>query len=176
MSKRSSFRRMKNDAYDTPLEAVSPLLRHLPARFTFDEPCAGAGLLADSLTKAGGQRGLLCDIAPRRRDVMPQDAMSLSQTKAQYIITNPPWTRELLHPLILHLCQLAPTWLLLDAGWAFTKRAGPYMDHCRKVVAVGRLRWIPGSPHTGKDDCAWYLFTHASDEPTLFFHRAEAAE
>lgn len=38
MGKRSSFRRMKNDAYDTPVEAVLPLISHLPDRFTFDEP------------------------------------------------------------------------------------------------------------------------------------------
>lgn len=176
MGKRSSFRRMKNDAYDTPVEAVLPLISHLPDRFTFDEPCAGCGQLADALKNFGGVPLSLFDIEPRRRDVRQLDAFNIADTGAQYIITNPPWTRELLHPLILHLCQLAPTWLLLDAGWAFTKRAAPYMDHCRKVVAVGRLRWIPGSPHTGKDDCAWYLFTHATDEPTLFFHRAEAAE
>ena len=163
MGKRSSFRRMKNDAYDTPRDPTIPLRPHLPAAFSFIEPCAGKGDLASHLRSFGGICLEMFDIEPRATPVNEWDAMRLRSCEAQYIITNPPWTRELLHPLILHLCQLAPTWLLLDAAWAFTKQCRPYMRHCRKVVAVGRVRWIPGSPH-------------AADEPTLFFTQPEAAE
>lgn len=173
MGKRSDFRRRKNDAYDTPIEPVLPLFPHLPERFTFDEPCAGSGQLADVLENFGGVPRRLFDIEPRRADVQKRDVFAVMQTDAQWFITNPPWTRAILHPLILHLSLIAPTWLLFDADWAFTKQAQPYMRRCRKVVAVGRVKWIPGSPHTGKDNCAWYLFTHRENEPTLFFERED---
>jgi hypothetical protein len=28
----------------------------------------------------------------------------------------------------------------------------------RKVVSVGRVKWMPDSDSTGKDNAAWYLF------------------
>jgi len=73
-------------------------------------------------------------------------------------ITTPPWDRKILHPLIIHLSDQAPTWLLFDAAWMFTAQSAPYMKYCKTVIAVGRLLWIPGTTMTGKDDCAWYLF------------------
>jgi len=27
------------------------------------------------------------------------------------------------------------------------------------IVSVGRVKWIPDSKHTGKDNVCWYLFT-----------------
>ena len=51
-----------------------------------------------------------------------------------------------------------PTWLLFDADWAHTKQARPYLKYCDKIVSVGRVKWIPDSKMTGKDNCAWYLF------------------
>ena len=46
------------------------------------------------------------------------------------------------------------------------------MKRCRKVVSVGRLKWIPGSKHTGKDNCAWYLFGFAPLGAPRFYERA----
>jgi hypothetical protein len=48
--------------------------------------------------------------------------------------------------------------LLIDSDWAYTKQAAPFIPHCQKIVAIGRLKWIPGSKYTGKENCAWYLF------------------
>jgi hypothetical protein len=42
MGKRSDFRRVERDAYNTPLSAVLPLLQALPAGTRFIEPCCGA--------------------------------------------------------------------------------------------------------------------------------------
>ena len=39
-----------------------------------------------------------------------------------FIITNSPYTREVLHQLISHFEQIAPTWLLLAADWVSTLR------------------------------------------------------
>jgi len=77
---------------------------------------------------------------------------------SHFFMTNPPWSREILHPIIENLRSQAPTWLLFDSDWMFTAQSNPYMKYCEVVLPVGRLKWIPGSKHTGKDNCAWYLF------------------
>ena len=47
MGKRSDFERKPRDFYPTPMEAVEPLLPHLPEGFKFAEPCAGNGALVE---------------------------------------------------------------------------------------------------------------------------------
>ena len=37
-------------------------------------------------------------------------------------------------------------------------KANPYLDQCSHIVSVGRVKWIADTPHTGKDNCAWYRF------------------
>ncbi len=80
--------------------------------------------------------------------------------------------RKVLHPLIEHLSSVAPTWLLFDADWMHTKQSRPMVQRLKKVVSVGRVRWIEGTNMTGKDNCCWYLF-EARDEgqPAQFFGR-----
>lgn len=69
-----------------------------------------------------------------------------------------PWDRKLLHPMIERFTSLRPTWMLFDADWVHTKQASPYMPLLRKIVSVGRVKWIPDSKMTGKDNCSWMLF------------------
>lgn len=117
--------------------------------------------MADMLEFAGHSCTYASDLIPRRRDIYCLDALELTEVHclfADMIITNPPWSRGVLHPLILHFAQLRPTWLLFDADWAYTKQAKAYLEYCVAIVAVGRVKWIEGSLHTGKDNCAWYLF------------------
>lgn len=113
------------------------------------------------------------DIEPGDTRIRPGDALVDDLGHPEQFITNPPWTRQILHPLIERLSDIAPTWLLFDADWKHTKQARPYMKRLRKVVSVGRLKWIEGSPHDGKDNCAWYLFGRPSDDPTLFYGRSD---
>ena len=58
-----------------------------------------------------------------------------------------------------------------------TKQSRDYLQFCRKIVSVGRVKWIPDSKHTGKDNCAWYLFdTLRSGETkieTVFYGRED---
>jgi hypothetical protein len=71
---------------------------------------------------------------PQRADVTQMDAFDLSEKDcdgANYIITNPPWSRDILHPLILRFVSLRPTWLLFDADWLYTKQAKAYMPVLR---------------------------------------------
>ena len=181
MGKRSNFKRRPQDAYDTPAEAVAPLIPHLGLErkcvTTFWEPCAGAYDLARALEAHGGlQSTRASDIEPRSPFVDRADAMEIAPPLVDIIITNPPWTRSILHPMIEHFSDICPTWLLFDADWMHTKQAAPYLPRLRKIVSVGRVKWIPDSPHTGKDNVCWYLFenpVHARLGPdTEFVGRA----
>lgn len=176
MGKRSNFERVERDFYPTPREAVLPLIPHLPKvddLFGFWEPCAGNGALVDELEDLSmGWCVEAIDICPQSKEVEKGNALKrLSPVTADIIITNPPWDRKILHPMIEHFSDQAPTWLLFDADWMHTKQSIPFLPRLRKVVSVGRVKWIPDSKMTGKDNCAWYLFDKPSDEPTLFYGR-----
>ncbi len=173
MSKRSDFKRRKNDAYMTwDHRAVDALLPYLPPVY-FCEPCCGDGDIIRQLEASGNHE------CANSFDIKTgQDALSNSFTEellygADYIITNPPWTRHILHPMIEKFSEMLPTWLLFDADWMHTKQAIPYLKYCQKIVSVGRLRWIKGTKMDGKDNCAWYLFDKQREgEPIEFVGRA----
>ena len=171
MGKRSNFARVARDYYPTPGEAVEPLLPHLPESFTYIEPCAGDGALIRSLP---GHCVFAGDIEPRGADIGEFDAFAgdwLFMPDADFIITNPPWERKTLHRMI-EVFSGIPTWLLFDADWMHTRQAAPYLGILHKVVSVGRVKWIPNSAHTGKDNCAWYHFdTEAEDNGIEFVGR-----
>ena len=183
MGKRSNFERKPRDFYPTPYEAVVPLIPHLEPGTDFHEPCAGNGQLTCLLESYAGQ---MCmgesDICPqpdddgiRYEEIYEIDALKLEECgighEADIFITNPPWSRDILHPLITHLSDIAPTWLLFDADWMHTKQSAEFMPRLRKIVSVGRVKWIPDSKMTGKDNCCWYLFDKPSSEPTIFYGR-----
>jgi len=169
MGKRSSFERVARDFYPTPMAAVVPLLPHLPSVFSYVEPCAGDGALIDCLPF--GRCDWAGDIEPMRDDIARVDALETTDFTADFIITNPPWNRKILHPMIEHFSAYRPTWLLFDADWIHTKQSAPFMPLLRKVVSVGRVKWIPDSKMTGKDNCAWHLFDDYGVGPTEFIGR-----
>ena len=53
MGRRSNFPRIDKDAYDTPPEAVLPLLPYLHPGTRFIEPCGGKGALTAALEGSG---------------------------------------------------------------------------------------------------------------------------
>lgn len=151
MGKRSEFPKIEKDAYMTfDPRAIRPFFDyHKEKRFTYYEPCVGNGDLVSLLS------GFSC---VGSSDI-EKDARSFQyETDAEYFVTNPPWTRTLLHPIIENLRNQKPTWLLFDSDWLFTAQSRPYMKFCKVIIPVGRLIWIPGTTMTGKDNCAWYLF------------------
>jgi hypothetical protein len=174
MGKRSDFERRPRDFYPTPADAVTPLLPHLNAGTRFVEPCAGDGALLDHLQSAGHDCHFAHDIEPKREDIGEADALKTWWPSIVFdcFITNPPWDRKVLHPLIVHLsdhrADVAAVRRRLGAHPA--SRALP--PRLRKIVSVGRVKWIPDSPFTGKDNCAWHLFDRPADEPAVFFGRA----
>jgi hypothetical protein len=172
MGKRSNFERKERDFYETPIEATLPLIPHLGYDFTFIEPCAGAGVLIDNLEDNGGKCNFASDIVPQRGDIHMRDYAEIDTKnvlETDYIITNPPWNRILLHPMIEHFSSLCPTWLLFDADWIHTKQSIPYISKLHKIVSVGRVRWFGNT--TGKDNCAWYLFCKKPAKEIKFYGR-----
>lgn len=178
MGKRTSgdFARRKNDLYKTwDPRAVAALLPHLDPRTRFIEPCAGDGVLRDQLVAAGHSCVYAADRYPGRDDIFCMDALNASITPEMRVdcwITNPPWSRPILHPMIVHLSDQAPTWLLFDADWVHTRQARPYLPRLRTIVSVGRLKWIEGSEHDGVDNAAWYLFDKPANALPRFVGRA----
>jgi len=170
MGKRSDFERKPRDFYPTPMEAVEPLLEHLPEDFSFAEPCAGNGALIEHLETKG-----ICmwasDIEPQTEGIFKYDYSSvgfIELAESEYVITNPPWDRKILHPMIEYFAPRIQTWLLFDADWMHTKQSVPYMAMCSKIVSVGRIKWFGNM--TGKDNCAWYLFDRKVNN-TIFYGR-----
>lgn len=175
MGKRSDFPRRERDYYPTPIEAVHPLIPHLPISTTFIEPCAGDGALVAHMATFGHHCVLALDIEPQGAAIEKADALTvdgLHCSSADFIITNPPWSRPVLHQMIARFSFTLPTWLLFDADWMHTRQSAPYMPLLRKVVSVGRVRWIPGSKMTGKDNVAWHLFDAKRHGATEFVGRA----
>lgn len=174
MSKRlAKFERHPRDFYRTPYDAVTPLLPHLffDGVERFCEPCAGDGALVDHLTK----HGLICararDIEPRRADIEQKDALTTLTGNIDAFISNPPWRRDILHPLIEFLSDQHPTWLLFDADWMHTRQSAEHIKRCRKIVSVGRVSWM-GNGVSGFDNCCWYLFDRKTDRAPEFWGRA----
>ena len=168
MGKRSNFERKPRDFYPTPIEAVYPLLEHLEENFLFAEPCAGDGALISHLETKG-----VCmwasDIEPQAEGIHKNDFSEISEREvleSEFIITNPPWDRNMLHSMIEHFSSLRSTWLLFDADWAHTKQSASYMNKCAKIVSVGRIKWFGNM--TGKDNCAWHLFYNDNTETNFY--------
>ena len=117
MGKRSNFERFDRDYYTTPVEGVIPLLPHIMGKIQrFAEPCAGNGALIDHIEKNSNIETPVCtyacDIEPQRKDIIKKNALQLTKNDAvgaEVFITNPPWDRSILHPLIFHLTAFSHT-------------------------------------------------------------------
>jgi hypothetical protein len=166
MGKRSNFERREADFYPTPRAAVLPLIPYLRGIRSFAEPCAGDGALVRHLEGFG----LRCVYAGDIR--AGQDALALDHYgAADAIITNPPYV---MHALIEHFQRISPTWLLLDADWASTRQAAPFLPSCSDILAIGRVKWIEGSKYTGKDNHAWFRFDVRHHVGPVFHWRNES--
>lgn len=165
MGKRSDFDRIEKDFYRTIDNRAGIMLDRIMEYKQFNkldyyEPCAGSGDLIENLNKANHSRFTCLG----QSDIdTGKDALSLSHDDVKgvdFIITNPPWSRPLLHPMILHFIKLKPTFLLFDSDWSQNKGATPYLPYCRGIYPIGRLKWIPDTTMQSKDNCAWYLFDY----------------
>ena len=163
MGKRSQYVRRGRDFYPTPWQAVEPLISHLPKKFAFAEPCAGDGALVNHIETLveDGWCSWASDIEPQKKGIHTKHFRDLGENEfleCDYIITNPPWDRKILHPMIEYFTAFRPTWLLFDSDWMHTKQSVQYLPLLKKIVSIGRVKWIEDSKTTGKDTCCWYLF------------------
>ncbi len=173
MGKRSDFERIERDHYPSPPEAMWPLLHYLPFRRKFAEVCAGGGRMVDFFELHGHECTYACDIHPLRRGIRKRAATDVrieDVNGAEMFITNPPWEREWLHPIIDHLSSLLPTWVIIDADWAHnvTEPVPSLVARCAMIVPIGRIKWIPGSEHSGKENVCWYLLLPGHTEGPMF--------
>ena len=172
MSKYSDFPRREHDEYLTPLRAAIPLRPHLTGIRTFMEPCCADGTLIRHIESFGPLCIYHSDIQTGT------DALTdvlLARTIADAIITNPPYTWQILEPMIVRFSQIAPTWLLLEADFKHTVQAAQYMAMCSDVVSVGRVRWFEDTKHEGKQNYAWYRFHSQHNRGPVFHPRQKIA-
>ena len=176
MGKRSDYERVDRDFYPTPWQAVEPLVPHLPSEFAFAEPCAGDGALVNHIETLveGSWCSWASDIEPQSDSIHKNHFRDLGSSEfleADYIITNPPWDRKLLHPIIEYFTAFKPTWLLFDADWMHTKQSIEYLPLLKKVVSICRVQWIEGSKSSGKYNSCWYFFSRSDspDSQTIHF-------
>jgi hypothetical protein len=170
--------RHRNDFYRTIDErAGSALLPHVPPGSLFLEPCAGDGALIAMLEALG----LICygrfDLSPSCAYIAKRDAFTLEPGEGT-IITNPPWFRAVLHPLIAHFVAVAEeAWLLFDSAWCATKQSTMLGErYCTDVVAAGRIKWFEGSANDATMDCSWYRFSADKCAPTRYHWPAAKPE
>jgi hypothetical protein len=134
---------------------VPPLIPHLRGIRAFAEPCVGEGDLMRHLQSFG----LICVYAG---DIKTgQDALaSTDYGEPDAIITNPPHDedRKVMHALIAHFQNIAPSWLLLPQDWTGTKQAKPFLPACSDILPIGRLKLIAGTKHSGFDNLVWCRF------------------
>ena len=147
MSKRSNFERREAGFYPMPRAPVLPLVPYLGGIETFAEPCAGDGNLVGPLVEFG----LRCAYSGDSRS--GQDALAHDHYGAvDVIITNPPWSRNLMHRLIAHFQSIRPTWLLLDADWAHT--AAPFCPMPRTSWPSAGSKGLRAPSTPAKENCA----------------------
>jgi len=177
MGKRSdgTFEKAPRGFYKTPEEPILRLLPHIMDVDVFAEPMCGDGAISRVLENRGWDCGFLSDLEPQgsvRNRAYVLDVMDLEPDDVEgcdRIISNPPWPlraskaerRKRGDPtvsIIRHTMGILPCWYLLAADFAHNTYAADVIRHCRKIVSVGRVRWIEGTDSDGKDNAAWYLF------------------
>lgn len=185
MGKRSDMERVPQDFYVTPPDGILPLLPHLPrAPFTFFEPCVGDGAIINHLSvlRPDAECVGASDIVSRTSDHDVEYAdftkeYPVGAAMADLIITNSPWDRPIMHAMIENvMSHVTPAWMLLDSNWAATEQANKYLKGCEKIVHIGRLKWIPGTKDTGKDDCSFYHFNPCYQGYPTVYPRMTRAE
>lgn len=163
--------------YPTPLKAFEPLAPYLPPGCQVIEPMAGDGSLCGHLFDTGCEIIAATDIEPQHQNVTQMDVFDydLANTpRIDYFVSNPPWPEPRKNglptlPIIHHLRQLAPTWMLLPTDFMFNVYAAELMGFCGGLIAVGRVKWIPDSENEGFDNAAWYLFGKGSNGGKITF-------
>ena len=151
------------DFWPTPMEAVPPLVERLKVtdpNGLIIEPCAGDGRLADALTANGLKVRIMSDIEPRRDDVRRGDASKLPFAPTHLVVTNPPWSRDLLEPILHNMVGKTNAWLLLPLDYLANLWMAPFVPYVNQIVPLGRVSWL-NNGKGGYENSAWLRFNWA---------------
>lgn len=174
MGKRSDFERKARDYYATiDPKAAARLAHHHPEGLRFYEPCAGAGDLSKGLEAHGWVCVGESDIEPQSPDIRTQNALDLTPEDVKLcdvILSNPPFARGILLPMIDHFLTLKPTWLLLPGDIIHNKYMSPYLEYCSDILAIGRMYWEDNKV-SGKDNMVFMKFDKQHIGATYFHGR-----
>ena len=153
-----ALRDVAADFYPTPRAAVLPLIPYLRAGSgPLPSRAAGDGDLVRHLELFGLRCVYAGDIGTGQ-DALALDSITAAPTRSSRIrlLRDP---RTLMHTsdraLPAHRADAGCCW---TTDWPSTQQAAPFLAHCSDIVAIGRVKWIEGSKHTGKDNYAWYRF------------------
>jgi len=140
MAKRTKGPEQLHDYHPTPPEAVAPLVRVLPPRFKYVEPCAGDGRLVEALKPHVCVRAY--DLHPRASWIEKADA--LGKRPIRPVITNPPYREDYLNPLMYHWLILSKqrAILLLPLDMIANLWFQDYSVRVFKILPVGRVSWM----------------------------------
>lgn len=161
MSKRTateSAKKNPKDFWPTPYRAVVPLVPHLTPLDVFVEPCAADGQLVRHLLRHLQVCLSAFDIIPRGGGVQWGDAATAEYDRNVQVITNPPFRRSLLEPLLDRWIGFVPCWLLLPSDYAINIWTNPYMRYVDKIVPIGRVSWMNNGVG-GMENYAWFHFS-----------------
>lgn len=160
----SKFEKREQDYWPTPQSAMIPLLPFIKSVRSFAEPCVGEGHIVHWLETDKRKATFISDLElDARSHKYPTHLFEM-------FITNPPWSRPIMHEIIENLRLQKTTWLLIDSDWMHTKQAQEHLQYCRAIVSIGRVQWVPDSPSTGTRNCCWYEFTKFKED-TIFYGR-----
>ena len=179
MGRRSTFPRRAADFYPTPVEALRPLVPHLPRAGTYAEPCVGDGALVRGMAAVApgwqcvATSDLHCPVRPRSA------ALVRLPEGVDAAITNPPWPApgqrgEPVLGIIHNLAAQAPTWLLLPWTFAAARYFAGVSHLCTDVLPIGRVSWM-GNGVPSKDDAAWFRFEARARRRATALHARVAA-
>lgn len=180
MGKRTDYEKRARDYYWTPLEPIKPLVPFLLGQ-AYGEPCVGGGHLVKGINHytfrlPNRPRCLWSsDLAPdyeRLRQNTPYlTPKTVSGTKLRWydlrevdiLVSNPPFSWNILQALMRVFLSLKPTWLLLPSDMASNQRFSPFMGVCSDIIPVGRVSWMENG-QSGMENYSWYLFDVAWDK------------
>jgi hypothetical protein len=173
MSKRTNFDKIPKDFYPTfDKSALVPAFVNDISEKTYAEPCCGEGDLVNLLSRIA-----VCkwqsDLENRGYGVV-KDAMEVSISDiadVDMIITNPPYTKSIVLPMIDHFTALKPTWLLLPADWMHNIYFKPYLGKCSKIISIGRMSWMRNTKMKSTENYCWYFWEDMENKNTTFIGR-----
>jgi hypothetical protein len=157
------------DLYETPLEAVEMLLRHVLLQGPVLEPSAGRGAIVVALRRQGLQVR-----ASDRYDHAPEPTLGIgigvdflsttSMSGCRSIVMNPPFKAAEAH--VRHALQLLPDGgtlaALLRMNWIAAKARADLLKQCHATIIAGRLKMLPpGAVDRGQGattDFSWFVF------------------